>query len=253
MIGIAGFGFVGQAMYSCLKIKDYGYNALAIYDPPKGFSNIKKLSETKAIFCCLPSPMREDGSQDFSAYAGLFTSLIAIGYQGIVVVKSTVLYSNIQPYLDVLHIVMNPEFLNQNTADEDFKNQKIIILGGRADWCAAVEKLYESYFELNNPAFFRCTEQEAIDIKYTHNVYHAYKVLFWNYIQDTCGNRRKIFSAYSKITGNTFEMQNICADGLPGYGGACFPKDVHAVHSDKFHELTEFMTKYNKKLRGNGK
>jgi len=46
------------------------------------------------------------------------------------------------------------------------------------------------------------------------------------------------------------ELSKICADGKKGYGGACFPKDVNAYNSVKPDELTEFMRKYNLKLRG---
>jgi UDP-glucose 6-dehydrogenase len=44
-------------------------------------------------------------------------------------------------------------------------------------------------------------------------------------------------------------LAQIYADGTPGYGGACFPKDVKAFHGERAHELTEFMIKYNARLR----
>jgi UDP-glucose 6-dehydrogenase len=91
--------------------------------------------------------------------------------------------------------------------------------------------------------------KEAIELKYTHNIYHAYKVLYWNYVHEVCGNQRKIFSLYSKLTGNINELGQIYADGTPGYGGACFPKDVKAFHKERQHQLTEYMIRYNARLR----
>ena len=247
-IGVAGFGFVGQAVYKCIVDKEH---PVEIYDPPRGYDSLDRITTCDVIFCCLPSPMNSDGSQNFVAYTDFLGKVKASGFKGILVIKSTVLYSSVQPFLKQLDIVMNPEFLNQNTAYEDFQNQKVVVLGGRVDLCMKVAEIYQRYFTLKNPEFMYCTEKDAIEIKYIHNTYHAYKVLFWNYVGEVTRNHRKIFSAYSKITGNTHEMSNICSDGYPGYGGACFPKDVKAINSERPHVLTEFMINFNKKLRGN--
>lgn len=241
-IGIAGYGFVGQAVYSCMEDND-----VTIYDPPKGFScNI--LDKCEAIFCCLPTLTIND-KQDFSKYEEFFA--IMGEYPGLLIIKSTVLYKNIKPYLDKFNIVVNPEFLSQNNFQKDFYKQRTIILGGRMDLCKKAEKIYRNHFkfESSNIEFEFCSVKEAIDLKYTHNTYHAYKSLFWNYVNEVCDNHRKISDLYSRITGNTFEMQNIYADGTPGYGGACFPKDVRAMQEERPHELTEFMIKFNERLR----
>jgi UDPglucose 6-dehydrogenase len=244
-LGICGFGFVGQAVYSCINDNIEPF----IYDPPLGFSDHEGLLTQDVLFCCLPTPT-VNGMQDFSYYRGFFKSLKE--YKGILVVKSTVLWRNIQPFFEKYNIVMNPEFLNERNSHLDFRRQRIIILGGRIDHCRKVIAAYTNNFEFETtPRFECCTAKEAIDLKYFHNVYHAYKVLYWNYVQELCGNERKIFDMYSKITGNTFEMAQLCADGKPGYGGSCFPKDVKAAHEGTPHELTEFMIKFNKRLRDN--
>jgi len=242
-VAIAGFGFVGQAVYSCLKTSIN----VDVYDPPLNMGTLENLRKQEVIFCCLPTPTK-DNRQDFSYYKKFFEDLKA--YKGTLVIKSTVLWKHVEPWTKKLNIVMNPEFLNQNSAAKDFYRQSIIILGGRIDHCRKVVAAYRDNFEFaKEPRFECCTAKEAIDLKYFHNVYHAYKVLYWNYVQELCGNERKIFDMYSKITGNTFEMAQLCADGKPGYGGSCFPKDVKAAHEDTSHELTEFMIKFNKRLR----
>lgn len=248
-IGIAGFGFVGQAVYG--SIRGASRNWVHIYDPGRGLCNKNLLKECEIIFCCLPTPQKLlDGSQDFSYYDKFFNEDIDTSYKGILVIKSTVLYSNISKYLDKYNIVINPEFLNQNSAVSDFKNQKIIILGGLINNCTNVQLCYENTFYFNNKISYEfCTHKEAIAAKYMHNIYHAYKVLFWNYVHGTCGNHRKVFDLYSKITGNTFEMSNICADGTPGFGGSCFPKDVAAFNLEYPNKLTDFIIEYNKQLR----
>lgn len=261
-IGIAGYGFVGQAVHSCVKKKMIEANAiedaqipeslqirmLEIYDPPQHLGDIENLRSCDVIFCCLPT-LTTEGKQDFTPYEDFFERLGR--YIGVLVIKSTVLASNIFPYKGRFNIVMNPEFLNQGNFKEDFYNQKYIVLGGRVDHCRTVENSYREFFEFKEEVFFEyCTMLEAIELKYTHNVYHAYKVLFWNFISERCeSQQRKLAELYSKITGNTFEMQNIHADGTPGYGGACFPKDVKAFHGEATHQLTNYMIKFNARLR----
>lgn len=251
MIGIIGFGFVGQAVYSCLEYPKNCY----LYDPPKKLdsreSSLSKLEECLAIFCCLPT-MTADGRQDFSAYKQLFEERLR-GYKGLLIIKSTVLYENISKYEGELNIVHNPEFLCQNSSYEDFYNQDVILLGGRVDLCRRAEDIYVRSFKFANKVHMQyeyCTLEESCNAKYIHNIYHSYKALFWNYVHEVCKNHRKMFKLYSKITGNTFEMQNIYADGKAGFGGACFPKDVAAFHRAHKHQLTDFMLKYNHELRG---
>jgi UDP-glucose 6-dehydrogenase len=245
-IGIAGYGFVGQAVHSCMKDDCRP----VIHDPPKGIGEFKDLFSCEVIFCCLPTPTKS-GAQIFHDYADFLQGMV--GYDGLLIIKSTVLYHYIQAYITSEHsynIVINPEFLNQNDFKNDFYEQKVIVLGGRVDHCRLAERVYRKNFKFKSKVEFEyCSVKEAIELKYTHNVYHAYKVLYWNFIHERCGNQRKLFSLYSKITGNTNELAQIYADGTPGYGGACFPKDVKAFNFEMSHELTEFMIKYNARLR----
>ena len=243
MIGIVGFGFVGQAVYSnCTNSK------IVFYDTNKDGCDLLTLKSCKALFICLPTNAKENGEQDMSSFKDFFGKLG--DYEGIVIIKSTCIYENIKVYVEKYKVVMNPEFLNANTAYEDFKNQNVIILGGDINNTKQVKNLYDKCFDLNEDVKYEfCSHKEAIDIKYFHNMYHAYKVLFWNFCYERTGNQRKISDLYSKITGNTNEMQRVASDGRLGYGGACFPKDVKAYNYQYAHGLTSFMNEYNNKLR----
>ena len=245
LFGIAGFGFVGQAVYGSVT----NPNAFYVYDKYQGMGDIGVLFRKSMIFCCLPTVQNEDGTQDFTEYGRFLTDCINSDYKGVLVIKSTVLYNNIRPFLGKLNIVFNPEFLCQNDAINDFLNQKVIILGGRIDKTRKVQEVYRDNFMLKDPDYEFCTIEEAINIKYVHNIYHAYKVLFWHYVEEKTGNARKMSDLYHKITDRN-ELSRICADGKKGYGGACFPKDVNAYNSVKPDDLTEFMRKYNLGLRG---
>lgn len=246
-ICIAGFGFVGQAVYASLQPG----KVAPIYDRYKPqFSDISKLTDSELIFCCVPTPMdKTTGEQDFSEVEFLLRHLQHEKYQGIVVVKSTVLPGNIAPWAGKLKIVVNPEFLNQNSAADDFRNQPVVILGGEAIDCHRVEQLYGNFFRLADPSYQYMSVAEACWFKYLHNVYHAYQVLFWNFAHDLTGNSRKYTALYEKLYGRKPILSQVCADGLPGYGGACFPKDVNALWNEYNHPLTIFMRTYNRMLR----
>ena len=253
-IGIIGYGFVGQAVASAY-IDPYD---ITIYDPikyPHISLNYLVKKKPDCCFICAPTPMLESGEIDASIVCDILTELADNEYYGLVVIKSTCLWSYISKFKDDLRLVVNPEFLTQNNSVEDFKNQNNIVIGCSDILDAKVlERIYTNGFNLPNLTnFIHCTEQEAVDIKYIHNIYHAYKVLFWNFVQETTGNERKIFSAYAKIRGTTeaAEMARLCADGRPGYGGACFIKDVGAHNVHHPHLLTNMMIEFNKQLRDN--
>jgi len=248
-IGIIGMGFVGSAVYHNVTSE----SDVEIYDKYKNLGDYEKVKKCRIIFVCVSTPS-ENGVQDPTNVVEVLHKLARDEYKGIVVLKSTVLYGSIKHFFHrnnhQLRIVMNPEFLTQNNAVEDFKNQKCVILGGEAEDCRKVKWEYENKFELTADDWVLCSHQEAIDIKYVHNIYHAYKALFWNYVLEITGNHRKMYDAYEKIVGITgTEMANVASDGRLGFGGACFPKDVDAKHADHPHELTKFMKLYNERLR----
>ena len=85
------------------------------------------------------------------------------------------------------------------------------------------------------------------DFKNIRNIYGAYKVLFWEFVQDTTGNARKMSELYKSFPQP--EMSQVGMDAERGYGGACFPKDVDAWNENFEHELTQFMIKYNEGLK----
>ena len=246
-VGIVGFGFVGQAVYGSLS-KDV-IDDVVIYDKYKKIGSFTNALMTKVMFCCISTPSTEDG-QDPTEYKEFLYTLVKKNYKGIVVIKSTILYSSIEEFVDKLNIVHNPEFLSQNTSVQDFAEQKVVILGGRVDHSKEVSQVYDELFDLRDDVVYEyCTIEESINFKYVHNVYHAYKVLFWNFVHEQFGNTRKYSDLYHQVVERN-ELSKIAADGKFGFGGHCFPKDLRALEFDKPNELTKFMIKYNKKLRG---
>lgn len=232
-IGIVGFGFVGQALYKSIKNK----NDVVILDPDKGYNN--PITDTDILFICVGTP-----ENDFSSISSTLDALQLARYDGIVVVKSTVPHEFIK--YPGLKLVLNPEFLDQRTSHEDFKNQKYIVLGGDIDSTMNVENFYFLRTNVNCKTFEHCTIKEASDFKYTRNILSALNVLKWNYIHELTGDSRKMLIMMSNLP--LTENGLVGIDGELGYGGACFPKDVNSMHTIRPHKLTKFMKKYNKSL-----
>lgn len=242
MIGIIGLGYVGSAVYASIKDK----TKVLINDIK--LENSVPISELEdrceAIFVCVPTPSDVNGSIDNSIVNEIFNLLD--NYKGLIILKSTIIKELI-PKKE--NIVYNPEFLNERSHIEDFKNQKYIVLGGEIFSTSKAEEIYKKYFDLDfdNVKFEHCSIEEASNFKYIRNIYGAYKLLFWEFVHDVTGDSRKMANMLKNIP--TSEMDIVGLDGFRGYGGACFPKDIDAFDFEHNHILTKFMKEFNKKLK----
>jgi len=241
--GIIGYGFVGQAVHAVLDCD------VAIYDKFKGnyFFNDSEVMDTDIVFVCVPTP---DGKHYQESIVETLDLLVDGEYEGLVVVKSTIMHHVLEMngYHERLNLCFNPEFLNQNTSIEDSLYQETIILGGDIAVTKRVKDFYENHSCIDAVYEF-CTIKEACDFKYTRNLYGAFQVLFWEMIQDTTGNARKMSNLYKKIPYKTLN-EKVGMDGFRGFGGACFPKDVSVWNKEHDHMLTKTMLEYNNKLKG---
>lgn len=251
---IVGYGFVGSA--TAAVFHDTWCNT-EIYDIAAPY-NTKKLSTMISnkdfIFICVGTPSNKDGSIDASAVINTLDTILENRsyFKGIVVIKSTVLYHIVAPYMDKLKIVINPEFLSQNTFIEDALSQDCILLGGNPSNCQKVKALYETCTIddiKGNPnlKFRMVTAEQAIQFKYMRNIFGAYLVTFWEWVQDQTNNSRLMSSLYKDFKLPS-DMSQVGMDGYRGFGGACFPKDVKAWNFERDDELTKMLIDYNNSL-----
>jgi len=95
--------------------------------------------DTELTFVCLPTPSREDGSVDLSAFeagVGSLGDTLAGKDEHIVVVKSTVPPGTAETVVapavgSHVHVVSNPEFLREGTAVQDLRNPDKVVVGFR--------------------------------------------------------------------------------------------------------------------------
>lgn len=194
------------------------------------------ISESDIIFVAVGTPASENGAADLS-YVENVAEDIGRGMKAykIVVIKSTVppktckrIKKNIEEhYKGNFDIVSNPEFLREGSAILDFMKPDRVILGVENE--EVKEKLRKLYEPLNAPIHFTSLESSEMT-KYASNAFLATKISFINEIANLC---EKIDADVEEVAIGMGLDPRIGKDFLKagiGYGGSCFPKDVHALH-----------------------
>jgi UDPglucose 6-dehydrogenase/GDP-mannose 6-dehydrogenase len=150
---------------------------------------------------------------------------------------------------------MNPEFLREGEAIDDFMHPDRIVLGGIDDRTHAV--LEELYAPFKGVDVLRTNNTTAEMIKYTSNSLLATMISFANEIGNLCASIGDI-DALDVVKGVHLDKRfsPILEDGtriVPGFtsyieagcgfGGSCFPKDVKALiaHGRRVGEEMQLM------------
>jgi len=236
-IGVIGTGFVGTAVIEGMKhafeIFSYDKKDMFINNP---FEFIVENTDGP-IFVCVPTPMNSDGSCDCSIVADVVRCLDSAAKkqnkQIDVVIKSTVVPGTTD-YLDSIcsnsNVSFNPEFLVEKTSIQDFKDQNRIVLGGKDT--TNVKKAYQMAFP--GVEIIEMDSTEAEMVKYVTNCFLALKVSFANEIKQICD---KLTIDYNRVIDCAIRDKRLGEshwavpgpDGLLGFGGKCFPKDLSAL------------------------
>mgnify|MGYP003927263177 FL=1 len=226
-------GFVGSALANGI------INAEIIKIDPKLNTNIGDLIEfdPDIVFIAVPTPMHDDGSQDISIVNKIISEIKAHKKDFLLVLKSTVLPSYLNEIkINYENLVLNPEFLKERSADEDFINSKTIIFGGNKQQSQKVSNFYEQYTKCLCKDYIFTDLISASLIKYSINSFLATKVIFFNELQkvftnanadDSWENFIEAISSDERM-GNS-HMSVPGPDGRLGFGGPCFPKDTRAL------------------------
>lgn len=235
-IGIIGYGFVGQAtgtgFATSKNNKVYWFDKFK--ESPNSLEEVIENSEF--IFICLPTPMFRDYSgQDISIVEGVLEEIAPklSETKKILIIKSTVLPGTTQKFQDKypeVNFAMNPEFLTQNKANEDFLNPARTVIGVRERVIGdRLKQLYETILPKDQKYFITgITEAEVI--KYMSNVTLASKVLlaneFYELSEKIGTNYKEIYKAVEADPRIGMHLNVPGPDGDLGFGGACFPKDT---------------------------
>ena len=211
-----------------------------------------------AIFICVGTPPKEDGSADLSAIDHVAQQIAAEAKSTkLVVEKSTVPARTGLELQRVLtaysrggnvcfRVASNPEFLREGTAVEDFFHPDRIVVGVEdAESAEQLREIYRPILERkfhcpvhngvctgNQKAEFLVTTINSAElIKHASNSFLALKISYANVIADLC---EKIGANVEEVTHAMGMDPRIGSQFLQaglGFGGFCFPKDLQAfVH-----------------------
>ncbi len=207
------------------------------------------LLDTDVTFLALPTPSNKDGSNDTSiieaAAETLGATLAAKSDRHLVVVKSTVVPGTteavVAPAVEAggdltrgkdFEVAMNPEFLREGTAVEDFRHPDKIVFG--TDTAFAGDRLNAVFDPLveassTDTAVVETGIREAEMIKYANNAFLASKVSLINELGNIC----KAYDVDSYEVADAIGLDDrigarFLRSGL-GWGGSCFLKDVSAI------------------------
>lgn len=206
----------------------------------------KNIENADVIFICVGTPSREDGSIDLSnikeAASQIAQNLSKEKYQ-VVVVKSTVVpgttMHEIKPILEKYSgkkcgqdfgLCMNPEFLREGVATEDFLNPNKIVIGCYDDKSySVVEGVYDGFDKKIPRIKTNLTTAEII--KYVQNSFLATKISFINQIANLSEKYEEPVDIYEVAHAIGLDPRigpHFLRAGI-GFGGSCFPKDVKAL------------------------
>lgn len=201
------------------------------------------IMNSEITFICVGTPSKEDESIDLryieSASKGVGETLANKDGFHVVVVKSTVIPGTteevVKPIIEKesgkkafedFGLAMNPEFLREGNAVEDFFNPDRIVIGVKDEKTKSI--LDELYKQFNCPKLFTDIKTAEM-IKYTSNAFLATKISFANEIGNIC--KKLGIDVYKVFEGVGLDHRINPAyfrAGI-GFGGSCFPKDVKAL------------------------
>lgn len=200
------------------------------------------IPDTDISFICVGTPEGDNGDPDLSivqsACQSLGRSLRDKDSYHVVVVKSTVppgateglvvptVLKHSQRAGDETGFCMNPEFLREGRAVEDFMHPDRIIIGSNDS--RAGDRAESAYRGIEAP-IIRTGIKSAEMIKYASNAFLATKISFANEMGNLC--KRLDIDVYEvmKGVGMDHRISPHFLNAGAGFGGSCFPKDLSAL------------------------
>jgi UDPglucose 6-dehydrogenase len=267
-ISVIGTGYVGLVVGACLaetgndvicadvdaaKIEGLKRNELPIYEPGlqayvERNQRDARLSfttdipwaigEADVVFIAVGTPPDEDGSADLRHVLAVGETIgKAMRRELVIVTKSTVPVGTAARVAQAVsthakqsfHMVSNPEFLKEGAAVDDFMKPDRVVLGAETDHARSVmAELYAPFVRTGRPIIFMDIASAEMT-KYTANAMLATRISFMNEIANLCEQVGANVDLVRRGIGTDERIGPSFLFPGPGYGGSCFPKDVHAL------------------------
>lgn len=229
-IGIVGNGIVGGSLRRWLEKKTL--HDCLIYDPPQGHISDDAFKQD-VIFVAVPVPTKEM-KQDLSL---LHEVIPKCAEDSLIFVRSSVLPGTCdelgQKYGRL--VMAMPEFLTERSCDDDMAKNEVIV--GYPEMKPHMKQVI--YATLADVFDFKkklsLKPNRACEMaKFTHNVFGAVKVTFFNMIADLCQKKGIKYQDVLDLISHTgyINEQHTAVpgpDGRKGFGGRCFPVNLEAM------------------------
>ncbi|MBW2995198.1 UDP-glucose/GDP-mannose dehydrogenase family protein [Candidatus Woesearchaeota archaeon] len=210
----------------------------------KATTNLKNaVLNSDITFIAVGTPSREDGSINLdylnAAAKSIAETLKEKNTYHVIVVKSTVVPGTTDSLIPIIEqvsgkkcnkdfgIAMNPEFLKEGFAIRDFMAPDRIVIGVSDQKTAEV--LNQVYAPFESTILVMSSTKAAEMVKYTSNSLLATKISFANEVGDICKKLGVDVYEVMKGVGLDHRLGPYFLNAGPGFGGSCFPKDVHAL------------------------
>ena len=203
------------------------------------------VQNTEVSFVSVGTPSRTDGSLNLDYIRQVSEQIgVALGAKPsfhVVVARSTMLPGTVRslviPTLEQAShkragkdfgVAVNPEFLREGTAIEDFEHPPKTVIGATDPASLAIVR---SIYEHLPAPLIETPIEVAEAVKYTDNAWHAVKVNFGNEIGAICDAVGVDGKAVMDVFCRDLKLNISTAYLRPGlaFGGSCLPKDVRAL------------------------
>lgn len=210
-------------------------------------TNIEPIIEgTDAIFLCLPTPPRPNGSSDLSYYDKALEYIAPLlakrkdTRQVVLINKSTVPVGTARRLENILKkhnvpnagIASNPEFLPEGDAVEKSRRPDRVVVGADTpEDFQIIRRIYSQFVNHVRIAYIETTPETAEAIKYVANTLLLTYISFWN------GVGARLGEAFPNVRMEDLK-RGVTADNRiskwgsyvsNGAGGSCFGKDIQSL------------------------
>ncbi len=195
------------------------------------------LKDAEFVFIAVGTPSGVDGEADLQYVAAAARSIADHIHEGLIIInKSTVPVGTGDWVADIVReqnpdagdfsVVSCPEFLREGSAIGDFMEPHRIVVGSLD--AEAADKVAQLHLPLRAPIVVTDLRTAEM-IKYASNAFLATKISFINEIANICEDLGADVMEVSNGMGFDSRIGPAFLNAGIGYGGSCFPKDVHAL------------------------
>lgn len=232
---IGGLGMVGKATAHAFGIEKY-------IDLKESNSSYKEAGSLRYIFLCLPTPTINGICQTDAIKDAIKAVLDQSITQQVFIIRSTVTPGTTKAlceHFGITNIVHNPEFLSEDTWQEDVEHPDLAVIGGEnTAYIDDVEAVYKGRYKGLN--IIKTDSVTSEMIKYSINCFYATKVVFANQIFDIAQKNGANYETIKKaMYGRKWigkNHLNVWHKGQRGAGGKCLEKDLE--HFAEYSQLS---------------